>query len=132
MAKPPIPPKPIRLTITVSPEVHAAFTRMAAASSLPVGRCMGEWLADTLEGVEFVTDQLERARHAPRQVVREMRANLLGVTDQMDELLADMRSGAIKLPVPSGDARSAPRSAPAAPPRPVIRGGKSHGKAGGQ
>ena len=122
------PSSNIRLTITVTPEVHAAFQRMAETSSLPIGRCMGEWLADTLEGVEFVTAQLVKAREAPRQVVREMRQGLLGMSDEMDQLLADMRSKPIELPPgaagggPSGARRAA--SAAASPPRPVIRGGK--------
>ena len=59
MTKPPSPN--IRLTITVTPEVHAAFSRMAEASSMSLGRCMGEWLADTVEGVEFVTAGTERS-----------------------------------------------------------------------
>lgn len=122
-------PENIRLTITVTPEVHAAFTRMAEASGMSLGRAMGEWLADTLEGVEFVTAQLVKAREAPRQVVRDMRQGLLGMTDEMDKLLSDMRSGAIKLPAAGDGARSAPRTAvAAASPRPVIRGGNSPGK----
>jgi hypothetical protein len=132
MTKPPSPN--IRLTITVTPEVHAAFTRMAEASSMSLGRCMGEWLSDTVEGVEFVTAQMVRARQAPRAVVKEMRQNLLGLGDEMDQLLSDMRSGKIKLPpgtaaglgMPAG-ARTQP-AATAAAPRPVIRGGKSSGK----
>lgn len=130
MAKPPSPtPDNIRLTITVTPEVHAAFTRMAEVSGMSLGRCMGEWLADTLEGVEFVTGQLVKAREAPRQVVREMRQGVLGLLDEMDQLQADLRSGKVKMPptLPGGDARSAPRPAASAAeaPRLVIRGGKS-------
>lgn len=128
MTKPPSPTlENIRLTITVTPDVHAAFTRMAEASGMSLGRCMGEWLADTLEGVEFVTAQLVKAREAPRQVVREMRQGMLGLADEMDQLMTDMRSGKVKVP-PAGDARSAPRPAAATTPRPVIRGGKSGGK----
>ena len=132
MTKPPSPN--IRLTITVTPEVHAAFTRMAEASSMSLGRCMGEWLADTVEGVEFVTAQMERARAAPRQVVKEMRQGLLGLGDEMEQLLADMRSGTLKPPpavgggLPAGKRRPVAGAALPQTPRPVIRGGKSLGK----
>jgi hypothetical protein len=89
---------------------------------------MGEWLADTLEGVEFVTTQLLKAREAPRQVVKEMRQGLLGLTDEMDQLLTDMRSGAIKMP-PAGEGGAPgarrPTAAASEAPRPVLRGGKS-------
>lgn len=119
----------IRLTITVTPEVHAAFQRMADVSGMSIGRAMGDWLGDTLEGVEFVTGQLVKAREAPRQVAKEMRQMLLGGLDQADELLADLRSGKLKVPAAADGARSAPRPAAAAPaPRLVIRGGKSPGK----
>ena len=132
MAKPPIPPKPIRLTITVSPEVHAAFTRMAAASSLPVGRCMGEWLDDTIEGVEFVTAKLRDARDAPVRVIRELQAasrGLLGEIDSMGDAAVDqIRQRRAAGAVPAGTAGASP-AAPS--PRPVIRGVKSPGKARG-
>jgi hypothetical protein len=130
MSKP--PSTNIRLTISVTPEVHAAFQRMAEVSGMSIGRCMGEWLGDTLEGAEFVTGQLAKARQAPRQVAAEMRQMLLGGLDEADQLLADMRSGKIKVPPATtpGDARSVTRAAAAEAqtPRPVIRGGKSPGK----
>jgi hypothetical protein len=141
MTKP--PSQNIRLTISVSPEVHAAFKRMAEVSGMSIGRSMGEWLADTLEGVQFVTDKLQRAREAPRQVAQELRASALGAADMLDEALRSLRAG----PPAGGDpdrasvrrtVRATPElpSAPAAAqnvgqresPRPVIRGGKSPGK----
>ena len=133
MAKPPSPStERIRLTISVTPEVHAAFQRMAEVSGMSIGRAMGEWLGDTLEGVEFITGQLAKAREAPRQVVKEMRQGLLGMIDESDQLLADLRSGKAKLPPTAtpGGGRGAPPAAAAAgaSPRPVIRGGKSPGK----
>jgi hypothetical protein len=129
MAKPPSPS--IRLTITVSPEVHEAFTRMAAASSMSLGRCMGEWLADTIEGAEFVTAQMVKAREAPRQVAKDLRQMALGAVDLADDLLADMRSGKLARPATAGaKTLGSHQPALAAPtsPRPVIRGGKSPGK----
>lgn len=127
MAKPPSPDR-IRLTISVTPEVHAAFTRMAEVSGLSIGRAMGDWLADTIEGVEMITGQLAKARQAPRTVVKEMRQGLLGLTDEVDQLLAGLRNGSIKVPAAAGGMAGLPGTRPATaapPPRPVIRGGKS-------
>ena len=140
MAKPPSPtPSNIRLTITVTPEVHQAFQRMAEVSSLSLGRCMGEWLADTLEGVQFVTDKLERARAAPRQVAQELRASALGAADMLDEALRSLRApssgggdpdrASVRRTVRSAPGRSPGREDaqtrdPAMSPRLVIRGGK--------
>ena len=123
MSKP--PSQNIRLTITVTPEVHAGFQRMADTTGMSLGRCMGEWLGDTLEGVTMITSQLERARQAPRQVVKEMRQMALGAIDEADQLLEDIRTGQKRLPV---DGAGGPRPAAAGTPRPVIRGGKSPGK----
>lgn len=126
MTSPPTPPTPIRLTITVSPEVHATFKRMAQISSSSIGRSMGEWLADTLDAAQFVTDRLERAREAPRQVAREMRQALLGALDETDAVIAAMRphrhgaAGAGGSAAPAGAAGGSDPS-----PRPVIRGVKS-------
>ena len=125
MSKPPLPPH-VRVTVPVSPEVHAAFQRMAEASGMSVGRCMGEWLADTQEGVEFVTAQLVKARTAPRQVVKDLRQMALGGVDVADDLLRELRAGGQK---PPAEGSGAPRPAAAGPsPRPVIRGGNSSGK----
>ena len=44
----------IRVTVPVRPEVLEAFKRLAAAGNTSTGKAMGEWLADTLEGVEFM------------------------------------------------------------------------------
>ena len=58
--------KEVRLTIPVSAEVHEAFTRIAKATKMPVGRAMGEWLGDTIEAAQLMAEKLEQARAANR------------------------------------------------------------------
>lgn len=112
---PPLPlleskPKTIRLTIPVSAEAHAAFTRIAKATGMPVGRAMAEWMDDTLDAAQFLADTLEKAREAPRLVAQQLHAYSLGLADETGQLLAEVReksrtkasrSGAAK---PSGGA----------------------------
>lgn len=81
----------IRLTIPVSPEVHAAFTKMSAASGLPVGRCMGEWLEDTVEGAQLVAAKMEEAKRSPVAVMREVQAAFHGLHGEASDVLADLR-----------------------------------------
>lgn len=121
----------IRLTITVTPEVHRVFSRLAAASGQSLGRAMGDWLGDTLEAADYVANLAEKAREAPKMVMRELHAYALGLADETGAL---MRKVAAERPgTLTGGARSAhPAADLAAPPRPVIRGGKSSGKARGQ
>lgn len=124
MAYTPSSPDNIRLTITVSPDVHAAFKRLAESSSMSIGRAMGEWLGDTLEAVEFMAVKVEQARSAPKIVVREMHAYALGLADETEALMSQLRERGH-----ADRAKATASSGPVArPPRPVIRGGKSPAK----
>lgn len=64
----------IRFTITVTPEVHEAVTRMAAQTGVSLGRCVGDWLQDTLEGMQMVTNSVAQVRQRPRVLMMEMDA----------------------------------------------------------
>jgi len=81
----------IRLTITVTPEVHEVFSRMAAAAGISLGKCMGDWLGDTIDGAQFVAQKMEDARKAPRVVMREMQAFAQGLVDETESLAGQMR-----------------------------------------
>jgi hypothetical protein len=86
--------KPVRLTITVTPQVHAAFERLSEASGQSMSKCMGEWLGDTLDAVEYVTNLTLKARAAPKMVMRELHAYSVGLVDETSAMLAKMREGA--------------------------------------
>ena len=84
-------PQNVRLTITVTPQVHQAFQRLAKASSMPTGRAMGDWLGDTVEAAEFMATNIEKARAAPKLVAKEMHAYALGLADETGDLLKRLR-----------------------------------------
>ena len=88
--------KPIRVTVPVTPEVQAAFQRLAAASGMSTGKAMGEWLADTVEGALTMAELLEKARRAPKQAVSELHAYALGLADMTTDLMASLRKGSGK------------------------------------
>lgn len=113
-------PERIRLTITVTPEVHAVFTRFASANRLSLGRAMGDWLGDTVDAVDFVSDKVERARAAPAHAMREMQAFARGLVVEVDELAGTVEAGG--RPADAQRPPDAPLS-----PRPVIRGVKVSG-----
>ena len=99
----------IRLTITVTPEVHEVFSRMAEAGGMSLGKCMGEWLTDTIDGAQFVAQKMQDARKAPRVVMREMQAYARGMVAEVDSMAAEVRrTGA--------QGAAAPRSAQPSPP----------------
>ena len=116
---PPAMAERIRLTIAVTPEVHEVFGRMAEASGVSLGRTIGDWLADTMEGAQFVAQKMEEAKSQPRLVMREMQSYLEGTRQELESVVAGMRS--------PGGTRAA--GAPRASIPPVSNtGGKPPGK----
>jgi hypothetical protein len=115
------PPKNVRLTITVTPEVHEAFVQLSKAGNMSISRAMGEWLGDTLDAVKFTAEKMQQARAAPKIVMREMHAYALGLADETGALMKRVREQS-----PSGK-----RSADGDFPPPSLTGGKSPGKARG-
>ena len=83
----PPPTKPPRVSVPVTEEVLQVFQRLAAASGMSTGKAMAEWLTDTVEAAEYMAQTLERARAAPKVVMREMHAYALGLADETGELM---------------------------------------------
>ena len=123
----------IRLTITVTPEVHATFSRLASVSGDSLSKTMGEWLGATVEGAELMAAQIERAKAAPQVVLRELATMRQDLADDTAALVERLRKRSE--PAPAGQARAA-RSGPArvVPPSGNTGGkgrGAGEGKAGG-
>lgn len=69
----------IRLTISITPEVHALFSRMAETGGISLGRCIGDWLENTSEGAEFVANEARKVRELPRRVLEDIGALSRGI-----------------------------------------------------
>lgn len=91
----------IRTTISLDPEVHAIFVTMAEAAGTSVSRCMGDWLADTAEGAQFVASKMQEARRAPKTVMREMHAMSRGLVAEVDEQVRAIRQAVAAAKPPS-------------------------------
>lgn len=63
-----------RVTVPVSLDVLQAFQELASVSGVSTGKAMGDWLADTLDGVSLMTDLLRKAKEAPRLAALEMQS----------------------------------------------------------
>ena len=81
----------IRTTISLSPEAHEVFKRMAEAGNLSISRCMGDWLADTLDAAEMITVKMEHAKREPMRVVSELRAMVAGMVASVDVAESEVR-----------------------------------------
>lgn len=110
--KTPQSPARVRLTISVSPEVHETFTRMAQAGGMSVSRAMGDWLADTLDAAQHVTTLMERARQAPKIVAREMHSYALGLADETAAVLEQIRTRKAAAQTSAGAGGGAERRSP--------------------
>lgn len=102
------PTKPPRVSVPVTAEVLHAFQRLAKAGNMSTGAAMAQWLADTVEAAEYMAATMERARAAPKVVMREMHAYALGLADETGQLMRDLaQKGA--------DARAASKAKPPQP-----------------
>lgn len=117
------PPSPARVSVPITPEVHAAFQRLAKASNSSTGRAIAEWLADTVEAAEFMATKMEQARAAPRAVMQEMHAYALGLADETQAMLNKVREKGARDRGVGGAAARATGRGPAIPP-PCNTGGK--------
>jgi hypothetical protein len=68
-------PGRVRTTISIDSEVYEIFKRMAEISDVSISRCMGNWLAETADGAQFVTQKMAEVRKAPMNVMRELHVN---------------------------------------------------------
>ena len=83
--------KRVRTTISVTPEAHEIFKRMASASNMSVSMAMGEWLTDTADAAQMIVLKMEEAKKAPMRVMREMQAMVAGMASGINEDFATLR-----------------------------------------
>ena len=80
----------IRLTITVSPETHAAYTRLADSTNMSLGRAMGDWLGETSDAAQAAAEIMERAKDAPRDAIRRLNTITATLVAQNEALVDDL------------------------------------------
>ena len=97
-------PQRIRLTITVDSEVRDVFAAMAETAGVSLGKCMGDWLADTMDGAQFVAQKMAEAKRSPKTVMRELQSMAGGLQELIGEQIG---AGG---PPPAGRTRAAQRA----------------------
>jgi hypothetical protein len=75
--------KVIRFTIGIPADLHATYQAMANMTGMSLSRTISEWLADTKEGAQMVTEQMAEAKAAPQRVLN----NLLAATHSTRDLI---------------------------------------------
>ena len=124
----PTPSQTIRVSVPVTPQVLEKFQRFAAVSGLSVGKSMGDWLRDTMGGLEAMTEILEVHKTRPGQAIAQLQdlaASLQTLTTETTEIMKTAEPGG-RAPL-AGRGRQAEQALAdaAQSPRLVIRGVKS-------
>lgn len=97
----------VRFTIAVDSDVAEVYQRMADMAGQSRARCIGDWLASTMEGAQFVMQKTLESKGLPGRVLAEMKA----FTESMGPSEIGVASaGADRIP------RERNRAAPAAAP----------------
>lgn len=128
------PPKTIRVSVPVTPEVLAKFQRFSEASGLSLGKSMGDWLKDTADGLQAMTDILEAHKRSPAKAMAQLSTYATALQDITSETIKKMKTAPSPLgegAPPAGKSLAAAKAAivkAAQSPRPVIRGVKSQPK----
>ena len=76
-----------RLSIPVTPEVQAAFARLADVTGISVSKAMGDWLADTVEGVDAMSNLIGKAKGDTLKASRNLSAYAESLTLSGAEVL---------------------------------------------
>lgn len=99
----------VRVTVSVDPEVLDVYRTMASAAGISLSYCLGEWLADTIDGAQMVASKMQEAKQAPIRVMREMQSILHGAHQEAGEILGKLRVEGVRSAV--AQAGVAPRQA---------------------
>lgn len=83
----------IRFTITVEPEVHAAFQEMAEAGGQSLSRAVGDWLRDTTAASRFVAQKMRELRLSPAMAMKELHAYQRADLAETERILSAIETG---------------------------------------
>lgn len=142
--------KTYRISVPLTPEVLAKFQRFSDASGLSLGKSIGDWLRDTVSGLDAMTEILEMHKRAPAEAISKIQGLATSLQAVSEEAIANMRktapapararrkgpagkeppllaarSARVVSPLSGGDRSVDAMRAAAHSPRLVIRGGKS-------
>jgi hypothetical protein len=119
-------PKTTRVSVPVTPEVLEKFQRFSEVSGLSVGKSMGDWLRDTMAGLDAMTEILELHKRAPGEAIAKFQGLATSLQTVSEEAIVNMRRPRSEGPPLAGEGSAADlmRAAARETPRLVIRGGK--------
>jgi len=82
----------VRLTVSVPVNALAVYRRMADVSGVSVGRSIGDWLSDTVEGAEAMVELIEMAKAQPLKAAAQVHAAAVKANSLTFELMQKLSS----------------------------------------
>ena len=99
--------KTYRISVPLTPEVLAKFQRFSDASGLSLGKSIGDWLRDTVAGLDAMTEILEAHKRAPAEAISKLQGLATSLQAVSEEAMANMRKTA-PAPAPARARRKGP------------------------
>lgn len=121
----------VRFTISVEPDVHAAFLEMAEVSGVSLSRVVGDWLRDTTTASRFVTKKMRELRLSPAAAMRELHAYQQADAASTERYISEIEARGERSGPDATAAERAAGPAPAALPPSSNTGGKGRRTAAG-
>jgi hypothetical protein len=66
--------KPVRFTISLSPELYSLVSDYADASGCTLSRAVTDWLETSKDAIEFTAQRVKAAKDAPRLAAAQIHA----------------------------------------------------------
>ena len=85
------PSRPHRISVPVTPEVLAKFERFSKVSGLSVSKSIGDWLRDTVQGLDAMVDILETHKSRPAQAMDMLGRYAAALQDMTDSTITKMK-----------------------------------------
>jgi hypothetical protein len=72
--------KPVRLTVSLSPELHDLLHSYADASGCSVSRAVSDWLEASRDAIQFTAARVRDAKQAPALAAAQINAYALAAS----------------------------------------------------
>ena len=128
------PSKTIRVSVPLTPEILEKYQRFSEVSGRSLARSISDWLRDTAQGLDAMTEILETHQRKPIEAMAKLQTLATSLQVMSEQTIETMRTAPSPLGEgvpPAGKSLAVARAAitkAAQSPRLVIRGVKSQDK----
>ena len=84
--------KTIRISVPITPEVLAKFQRFSDVSGLSLGKSIGDWLKDTVQGLDAMIDILEAHKQSPAKAMEKLTVYASALQEITSDTLVSMKT----------------------------------------